>query len=55
MLADLCCAVRDPHRPRVSAIDGAASLRVALAAQQSARTGQAVELGEGDADARRPL
>lgn len=56
MLADLCAAVRDPaHRPRVSAADGATSLRVALAARQSAETGQAVEMGEGDAHARRPL
>ena len=40
-LADLAAAVRDPsHRPRVTAADGASSLRVAVAARRSAKTGQ---------------
>ncbi|MBV9849039.1 MAG: Gfo/Idh/MocA family oxidoreductase [Armatimonadetes bacterium] len=46
VLLDLAAAVRDPaHRPRVSAADGAASLRVALAAKRSAEMGRAVEIG----------
>ncbi len=40
-LADLAAAVRDPaHRPRVTASEGASSLRVAVAARRSAETGQ---------------
>ena len=46
VLADVVAAVRDPsHRLRVSAADGATSLRVALAAKRSAQTGQPVEIG----------
>ena len=42
-LADLAGAIRDPaHRLLVSAEDGAASLRVALAARESAEAGRAV-------------
>jgi predicted dehydrogenase len=44
-LADLAAAVRDPaHHPRVTADDGAASLRVAIAARRSAETGRPEEL-----------
>ena len=44
-MADLAQAVRDPsHRLRVTAEDGATSLRVALAARESARAGRAVEV-----------
>jgi predicted dehydrogenase len=40
-LADMTRAIRIPsHRLRVDAADGASSLRVAIAAQKSARTGQ---------------
>ncbi len=40
-MADLAAAIRDPsHRPLVTAEDGADSLRVALAARESAQTGQ---------------
>ena len=39
-LSDLAAAIRDPaHRLRVTAIDGAESLRVALAARDSAQAG----------------
>ncbi len=42
-LADLAATIRDPaHRLLVTAEDGAASLRVALAARESAEVGQAV-------------
>jgi len=44
-LADVAAAVRDPqHKLLVSAVDGAASLKVATAARRSALTGQAVDL-----------
>ena len=45
MLRDVAAAVRDPaHRLRVSAADGASSLRVALAARRSAETGRGPEI-----------
>ncbi len=44
-LADLAAAVRDPsHRPLVTAADGAASLRVAVAARRSAERGRLEEM-----------
>ena len=44
-MADLARALRDPaHAPRVTAEDGAAALRVAVAARDSARAGAPVSL-----------
>lgn len=45
VLTDLAAAIRDPSHPlRVTAEDGARSLRVALAARRSAETGQPQEV-----------
>jgi predicted dehydrogenase len=44
-MQDFALAIRDPfHVPHVTAVDGAASLRVATAARESARIGQSVEI-----------
>ena len=39
-----------PSAPRVTAQDGLAAVRIAVAAGESARTGQAVETGAAAAD-----
>jgi predicted dehydrogenase len=44
-MADFAAAVRDPaHRLLVTGEDGAASVRVAAAARESAQSGEVVEL-----------
>ena len=45
MYARFCAYVRGESEPAASLDDGIAALRVALAADESARTGQPVELG----------
>lgn len=46
-LADLVAAIRDGHSPRVPLSDGAATLRLALAARRSAQEGRELELNHG--------
>ena len=48
-LAEFARAIRDGTEPRVSAIDGVEALRLALAADESARTGRVVRLMREDA------
>ncbi|HBG00874.1 MAG TPA: gfo/Idh/MocA family oxidoreductase, partial [Firmicutes bacterium] len=47
-LEDMVEAIREDRAPRVSVSDAFGSLEVALAAIESARTGQVVELEGGD-------
>lgn len=47
-LRDFLDCIEQGVEPQVTAQDGVAALRVALAANQSSRTGQPVELGEDD-------
>ena len=48
-LAEFARAIRDGIEPRVSAIDGVEALRLALAADESARTGRVVRLPREEA------
>jgi predicted dehydrogenase len=46
MIADFVAAIRDDRPPRVSGMDGYRAVEVALAAYESARTGQPVRLSQ---------